>query len=51
MEKHLVSAVRDLLKQYKSTRQLAMFLPRNHGGLRVKKLTFIYSTTPQELLS
>ena len=45
MEKHLLSAVGDLLKLYKSTTQSAMFLPRNHGGLGVKKLSFVYYTT------
>ena len=42
MESHLVSAVRDLLKLYKSTTQLAMFFPRNHGGLGVKNESFVY---------
>ena len=45
MEKHLVTAVRDLLKPYKSTTQLAIFLPRDHGGLGVKKLSFVYYPT------
>ena len=45
MEKHLVTAVRDLLKLYKSTTQLAIFFPRDHGGLGVKKLSFVYYTT------
>ena len=45
MEKHLVAAVRDLLKLYKSTTQLAIFLPRDHGGLGVKKLSVVYYTT------
>ena len=45
MEKHLVTAVRDLLKLYKSTTQLAIFLPHDHGGLGVKKLSFVYYTT------
>ena len=45
MEKHLVTAVRDLLKLYKSTTQLAIFLPRDHEGLGVKKLSFVYYTT------
>ena len=48
MEKHLVTSVRDLLKLYKFTTQLAIFLPRDHGGLGVKNLLYI---TPQELLS
>ena len=37
VEKHLVSAVGNLLKLYKSTTQSAMFLPRNHGGLGIEK--------------
>ena len=45
MEKHLVTAVRGLLKLYKSTKQLAIFLPRDHGSLEVKKLSFVYYTT------
>ena len=45
MEKHLVTSVRDLLKLYKYTTQLAIFLPRDHGGLGVKKLSFVYYTT------
>ena len=45
MEKHLVTAVGDLLKLYKSTTQLAIFLPSDHEGLGVKKLSFIYYTT------
>ena len=45
MEKHLVSAVRSLLRLYKSTTQLAMFLPRDYGALGVKKLSFVYYTT------
>ena len=45
MEKYLVSEVRVLLKQYKSTTQLIMFLPCDHAGLRVKKLSFVYYTT------
>ena len=45
MEKHLVTVVRDLLKLYKSTTQLAIFLPHDHGGLGVKKLSFVYYTT------
>ena len=45
MEKHLVTAVRDLLKLYKSTTHLPIFLPRDHGGLGVKKLYFVYCTT------
>ena len=45
MEKHLVTAVRDLLKRYKSTTQLAIFRPRDHGGLGVKKLSFVHYTT------
>ena len=44
MEKHLASVVRDLLKLYISTTQLAAFLPSVYGGLRVKKLSFIYYT-------
>ena len=44
MEKHLVSAIGNLLKLYKSTTQSAMFLPRNHGRLGVKKLSFVYYT-------
>ena len=44
MEKYLVPAVRDYFKLYKSTTQLAVFLPRNHGGLGVKKLSFVYYT-------
>ena len=48
MEKHLVTSVRDLLKLYKFTTQLAIFLPRDHGGLGVKNLLYI---TPRELLS
>ena len=49
MEKHLVTAVRGLLKLYKSTKQLAMFPPRDHGNLGVKQLSLYI--TPQELLS
>ena len=45
MEKHVVTAVRDLLKLYKSTTQLAIFVPRDHGGLGVKKLSFALYTT------
>ena len=45
MEKHLVTAVGDLLKLYKSTTQLAIFLPSDHEGLGVKKLSFVYYTT------
>ena len=44
MGKHLVTAVRDLLKLYISPTQLAIFLPRDHGGLGVKKLSFVYYT-------
>ena len=45
MEKHLVTAVRDLLKLYNSTTQLAIFLPGDHWGLGVKKLSLVYYTT------
>ena len=45
MEKHLVSAVRELLKLYKPTTQLAIFLPLDHGGIKVRKLSFVYYTT------
>ena len=43
MEKHLVSDYS--LKLYKSTTQLAIFFPRDHLGLGVKKLSFVYYTT------
>ena len=33
-----------MLKLYKYTIQSAMFLPRNHGGLGVKKLSLVYYT-------
>ena len=45
MEKHLVSAVRDLLKLCKYASQLALFLSCNHGGLGIKMLSFAYYTT------
>ena len=45
MEKHLVSAVRNLLKLYKSTTQLGMFLPGDHGGLTIKKCYPSYITS------
>ena len=44
MEKHIVSTVTDLLKLYKSTTQLAIILPRDHGGLGVRKLSLIFYT-------
>ena len=44
VEKHVVSAVRDLLKLNKATTQLAMFLPLDDGELRVKNLSFVYYT-------
>ena len=45
MDKHLVAAVRELFGFYKSTTQLAIFLPREKGGLGIKKLSFIYYST------
>ena len=45
MEKHLVSTIREMLKLYKSTSQLAIFLPRENGGLGIKKLSIVYYTT------
>ena len=33
------------MELYKSTAQLAIFLPRDHGGLGVKKISFVYYTT------
>ena len=45
MEKHLVESVRELFGFYKSTTQLSIFFPREHGGLGIKKISNIYYTT------
>ena len=45
MERHLVSAVRELFGFYKSTTQSAIFLPREKGGLGIKSVSYVYYTT------
>ena len=45
MEKHLVDSVRELFGFYESTTQLSIFLPREHGGLGIKKISNVYYTT------
>lgn len=50
LEKYLVSAVRDWLKLHKSFAQLAILLLHEHGGLAVKKLSFVYYNTRIDFL-
>ena len=45
LEKHLVDSVREIFGFYKSTTQLVIFLPREHGGLGIKKISTVYYTT------
>ena len=38
----LTSAVRDLYGLYKSTTSLVIYLPREHGGIGVKRISDVY---------
>ena len=38
----LTSAVRDLYVLYKSTTSLVIYLPREHGGIGVKRISDVY---------
>eukprot|EP00795_Rhopilema_esculentum_P017892 gene17892-biopygen2686 len=45
MEKSLVKAVRNMYDLYETTTQLIIFLPREHGGIGVKRLSDVYRST------
>ena len=45
MDNYLVTCVRELFDLYKSTTQIAIFLPRQYGGLGIKKISSIYYST------
>ena len=45
MEKSLVKAVRNMYDLYETTTQLIIFLPREHGGLGVKRVSDVYRST------
>eukprot|EP00795_Rhopilema_esculentum_P017880 gene17880-biopygen1733 len=45
MEKSLVKAVRNIYDLYETTTQLIIFLPREHGGIGVKRVSDVYRST------
>ena len=47
----LIWAVRDLYVFYKSTRSLVIYLPREHGGIDVKRISDVYCWTKLALLT
>ena len=45
MDKSLVKAVRNMYDLYETTTQLIVFLPREHGGIGVKRVSDVYRST------
>ena len=45
MDGYLVDCVRELYGMHKSTTQISIFLPRDNGGLGIKRISDIYYTT------
>ena len=45
MDKHLVEAVREMYGLFKSTTQAVIFIPREEGGLGVRKISYTYYST------
>ena len=45
MDGHLVDCVRELYGMHKSTTQISIFLPRDNGGLGIKRISNVYYTT------
>ena len=42
MDKYLVNAVREIYSLYKSTTQAVIFVPREEGGLGIRKISYTY---------